>query len=196
MRGPHAKSSAGKALAASRAAETARLRCAEDRRCCMSAAPAVPLTIETAWAVAETGLPVSRIRPIDGYAFYRRHTIALLRRYLQVSMELGRTPCVLGNVVFRGRVSSYRMSTFEDLLIFVFDIEKCLKQLNRASQSVIAHMVLEDYTALETAAITGESLRSVTRLYGETLDRLTRQFLQFGLLKPDVENLSRGEAEN
>jgi hypothetical protein len=162
----------------------------------MTAALAVPLTINTALAVAETARPMCRTRPIEGYAFYRKHCVALLRRYLRVSMELGRTPCLLGNVVFRGRVSSYRMTSFEDLLIFVFDVEKCLKRLDPASQAVIAHMVLEDYTALETAAITKESLRSVTRIYGEALDRLTRQFLDFGLLGPNVENLSREEAEN
>lgn len=162
----------------------------------MSAATAIPCVVETARAVAEPNLPSARGRTIEGYAFYRRHTAALLRRYLRISMELGRAPCILGNVVFRGRVSSYRMTTFEDLMIFVFDVEKCLKRLDRASQSVIAHVVLENFTFLETAAITNESFRSIRRIYGEALDRLTRQFLDFGLLSPNEEKLSRGVAEN
>jgi hypothetical protein len=162
----------------------------------MSAALATPCVIGTAHAVTQPERPTVRSRTIAGYAFYRKHTVALLRRYLRVSMELGRTPSILGNVVFRGRASSYRMTTFEDLLIFVFDIEKCLKRLDRASQTVVARMVLEDYTAAETAAITSDSERSVMRIYGEALDRLTREFLEFGLLDPNVENLSRGEAKN
>jgi hypothetical protein len=154
------------------------------------------LVLDTAQAVAESPLPAWRTRTIEGYAFYRKHTVALLHRYLRVSMELGRTPSLLGNVVFRGRVSSHRMTTFEDLLIFVFDIEKCLRQLDPGSQAVIAHMVLENYTALETAAITNESFRSVMRIYADALDYLTRQFLDFGLLDRNVENLSRGKAKN
>lgn len=151
----------------------------------MSAALAFPLVLASAQGVAESSLPSARGRTIDGFAFYRRHTVALLRRYLRISMEVGRAPCILGNVVFRGRVSSYRMTTFEDLMIFIFDVEKCLKQLDRASQTVVAHMALEDYTVLETAMITKDSERSVSRIYNEALDRLTRQFLDYGLLDPE-----------
>lgn len=160
----------------------------------MSAARVMPWVLTTALAVAEPAMPQWRARPIDGLAFYRKHSVALLRRYLSVSMELGRTPCVLGNTVFRGRVSSYRMKSFEDLVIFVFDIEKCLKQLDRPTQAVIGHVALEDYTMLETANITGDSQRSVSRMYGEGLDKLTRIFLEYGLLDAELENLSRGEA--
>jgi hypothetical protein len=164
------------------------------RRRSMSAARAIPWVLTTALAVAEPAMPLWRAKPLGGLAFYRKHSVALLRRYLSVSMELGRTPCVLGNMVFRGRVSSYRMKSFEDLVIFVFDIEKCLKQLDRSTQAVIGHVALEDYTMLETAGITGDSQRSVSRMYGEGMDKLTRIFLEYGLLDPDLENLSRGEA--
>lgn len=150
----------------------------------MSAALAFPLVLDAAQAVASTDLPAARARIVKGYAFYRRHSAALLRRYFRVSMELGRTPCLLGKMVFRGRVSSYRLKTFEDLLIFVLDVEKCLKQLDGSSQTVIAHTVLEDYTAVETASIMKESERSVERIYAQALDRLTRQFLHLGLLDP------------
>ena len=162
----------------------------------MSAALAFPCIIPAAEAVAEPQFPLWRARPIDGIAFYRKLSIGLLRRYFRVSMELGRTPCLLGNMVFRGRVSSYRMTTFEDLVIFVFDIEKCLKKLDRTAQAAIAHVVLEEYTVPEAAEMTGESVRSMTRIYAEALDRLTRLFLDFGLLDPNPEKLSRGEAEN
>lgn len=161
----------------------------------MSAALALPLVLESARAVAQPELPLGRPRPLGGVAFYRRHTEALLHRYLMTSMEIGRAPCVLGNVVFRGRVTSYRMQSFEDQIIFVFDVEKCLKRLDRVSQEVVAHIALEDYTPQETAGLMIESLRSVARIYSEAIDRLTRLFLETGLLDPNVENLSRGEAE-
>jgi hypothetical protein len=162
----------------------------------MSAAQAIPWELKTTVAVAEPALPVARPKPIAGFAFYRKHAVGLLRRYLRASMEIGRTPCVLGTLVFRGRVSSYRMHSFEDRVIFIFDVEKCLKQLDRLSQQIVAHIALEDYTPLEAAALTGESVRSVARIYGQALDRLTRLFLEYELLDPNVEKLSRGEAEN
>lgn len=161
----------------------------------MSAVPAMPCVVATAMAVAEPDLPLARPKPIEGFAFYRKHTLALLRRYLRISMELGRAPCILGKIVFRGRVSSYRLRTFEDGIIFILDVEKFLKQLDPVSQAVVTHLVLEDYSNIEVAAMTGESLRSVGRIYGEAMNRLTALFLQFGLLEPNVENLSRGEAK-
>lgn len=162
----------------------------------MSAAPAVAYVLGSTCAVAERILPTARPRPIGGLAFYRRHTEALLRRYLAVSMEIGRTPCILGNLVFRGRVSSYRMKSFEDQIIFVFDVEKCLKQLDRISREIVAHISLEDYSMMEVVSLTGESLRTVQRIHGEALDRLTRLFLETGLMNPNVENSSRGSAKN
>ena len=160
----------------------------------MSAALAVIL--ESTTAVADPELPLARPRPLGGLAFYRRHTEALLRRYLVISMVIGRAPCVLGNVVLRGRITSYRMQSFEDQIIFVFDVEKCLKRLDRASQEVVAHISLEDYSLLETAELMTESVRSVSRIYSQAIDRLTRLFLETGLLQPDVENLSRGAEPN
>jgi hypothetical protein len=97
--------------------------------------------------------------------------------------------------VLRGRVSSYRLRTFEDGIIFVLDVEKALKQLDRLSRAVVNRVALEDYSIPEAAALTGESERSINRIYGEAMDRLTAVFLQFGLLMPNVENLSRGEAK-
>ena len=99
----------------------------------MSAALAMPCIVAMATAVAE---PLSRARPkpIAGFAFYRKHTLALLHRYLRISMEIGRAPSALGRIVLRGRVSSYRLRTFEDGMIFVFDVEKALKRLDRLSR--------------------------------------------------------------
>lgn len=115
-------------------------------------------------------------------AFYRKHTEHLLRRYMHLSMQMGRSPSLLGNWAFRGRVSSYRMKSFEDAVIFVFDVEKCLKVLEPFHQELIARIALQEYTQGEAAALMGWSIRSVVRKYGEALDRLTAVFLSVDLL--------------
>jgi hypothetical protein len=61
---------------------------------------------------------------------YRDRTVALLRRYLRLSIEVGRTPSLLGREFFRSRVTSYGYSTFEDSVIFVHDVERSLEELN------------------------------------------------------------------
>src|SRR5437870_7237679 len=61
---------------------------------------------------------------------YRERTIALLRRYLRISIEGGRLPSLLGRELFRSKVMSYRMSSFEDAVIFVHDVDRALDQLD------------------------------------------------------------------
>src|SRR6202142_4796349 len=60
---------------------------------------------------------------------YRRRTIALLRRYARASVEVGRLPSLLGREFFRTRVTSYTMRNFEDVVIFVTDMEQAIDQL-------------------------------------------------------------------
>jgi hypothetical protein len=141
-------------------------------------------TLNYVWAAAPAVRPVPEraTKPIDSLAFYRRHTEGLLRKYMAMSMQVGRTPSVLGSCMFRGRVSSYRVRSFEDGVIFVLDVEKCIKQLDMFSQDVVARIALQEYTQAETAALTGQSARSIFCKYGEALDKLTRIFLKVGLL--------------
>ena len=121
--------------------------------------------------------------PISSLAFYRRYTELLLRRYMQVSMRMGRVPSVLGNCMFRGKVSSYRVSSFEDAVIFVYDVEKCLRQLDASDLELVSRVALQEYTQAEAADLTGQSLRTVVRKYGEAVDRLTEVFLDKDLLE-------------
>jgi hypothetical protein len=67
--------------------------------------------------------------PVVSLGFYRKHTENMLRRYLYASMQVGRSPSILGDPVARGWCSSRPVRTFEDAVIFVLDIEKCLDQL-------------------------------------------------------------------
>ena len=121
--------------------------------------------------------------PTSSLAFYRRYTELLLRRYMQVSMRMGRVPSVLGNCMFRGKVSSYRVSSFEDAVIFVYDVERCLRELTAEETELVARVALQEYTQAEAAELTSQSLRTVVRKYGEAVDRLTQIFLDKDLLE-------------
>lgn len=154
----------------------------------MSAAPAFPgLALRNVWATVEKApaQPSLRPRPLSGAAFYRKHTEALLRRYLRVSLDIGRLPSILGRTVVRGRATCSRLRSFEDAVIFVIDVERCLKRLDAPSQELVARIALQEYTQAETADLTGQSTRSILRKYGESLDRLTAIFLEAKLLNVD-----------
>jgi predicted DNA-binding protein (UPF0251 family) len=142
-------------------------------------APKAPVTVP-----APT--PVSRpSTPNPALAFYRKYTEAMLRRYMRLSLRVGRMPALLGHDAFRGRMSTYRVHSFEDSVIFVYDVEKCLKKLDRFSQELIRRVCLQEYTQGEAAGLLHISLRTVVRRYGESIDALTRIFLEHKLL--DIE---------
>lgn len=115
---------------------------------------------------------------------YRNRTTALLRRYCRLSMELGRVPSLLGREFFRSKVTSYRMHNFEDVVIFVHDVERCLEQLDDFSQQLIARLALQEYSAEEAARLLGCSARTVERRYPDALDRITSILLAMELLEP------------
>ena len=132
--------------------------------------------------------------------FYRDRTQAILRRFFVMSMETGRVPSILGREFFRSRVTSYSASSFEDVVIFVHDVERSLEKLDQFSQTLIAKIVLQEYSAPEAARLLGCSLRHVERYLSQALDRLSEIFLKGELLKPmdDVadEEKSCQEAES
>ena len=119
-----------------------------------------------------------------GYPFYRKYTEAMLRRYGKLSMESGRVPSMLGKEMFRGKVTSYRVQSFDDVVIFVHDVERCLGGMSLAQQRLIERIALQGYTQGETAALLGISLRTIIRRYNAALDELTRLFLRRKMLQP------------
>ncbi len=137
---------------------------------------------------APRALPV---RPQPQLAFYRKYTEAMLRRYLTMSMEAGRVPSLLGRDLFRGNVSHCTVTGFDDVIIFVEDVNKCLSKLDPVQRFLVRKIAMEGYTQGETAALRGLSLRSVIRHYIEAIDKLTRLFLERNLLTamgdPDLE---------
>jgi hypothetical protein len=116
-------------------------------------------------------------------AFYRRYTEAMVRRYLRLSMAAGRVPSLLGRELFRGHVTSYKVQSFEDVVIFCFDMEKLLGRLRPMDQQMIKRIVLQEYTQVETASMLRISLRSCERGYREATDRLTGMLLEAGMLE-------------
>jgi hypothetical protein len=116
-------------------------------------------------------------------ACYRRYTEALLRRYVAMSMEAGRTPSLLGKEMFRARVTRCVVRSFEDVVIFVHDVAHCVAKLDKEQQMLIQRIGLQQYTQAEVAAMLGQPTRTVVRRYNEALDRLTRLFLLADLLE-------------
>lgn len=115
---------------------------------------------------------------------YRDRTRALLRRYFRMSIELGRLPSLVGREFFRARVTSYRLHTFEDAVIFVHDIETCLHRLDPFSQQLIARVVFQDYAQEEAARLLHCTDRTVRNRLPRALDRLSGLLLKAGLLAP------------
>lgn len=115
-------------------------------------------------------------------AFYRRHTEKTLRRYLYASILVGRAPTLLKEPLSRGWASSRPVKTFEDAVIFLLDIERCLDKLNSLDKQVLCKVVVQDYTQAEAAILLGMSSRSMSERYPQAVDRLTRILLDADLL--------------
>src|SRR5947208_4639559 len=127
------------------------------------------------------------VRPVDigrnpDLWLYRERTIALLRRYLRISIEVGRLPSLLGRELFRSKVTSYRMSSFEDAVIFVHDVERALDQLDSFGKDLVAVIIFQDYSQDEAAEVLHCARRTVCREFPEALDRISELFLDGGLL--------------
>jgi DNA-directed RNA polymerase specialized sigma subunit len=120
--------------------------------------------------------------PVTSLAFYRKHTESMLRRYLYASMQVGRAPSILGDPVGRGWASSRPIRTFEDAVIFVLDLEKCLDTLSSLDRQLLSRIVLQEYTQAEAATLIGMSVRAISYKLPEALDRLTEKLLASGLL--------------
>lgn len=114
---------------------------------------------------------------------YRDRTVALLKRYARASVEVGRLPSLLGREFFRARVTSYSMNSFEDVVIFVYDMEQAINQLGPLEKKLIAMNVLEEYTQAEIARLLGCTKRWIEFRIPEAIDELTRILLDSGLMR-------------
>jgi len=139
------------------------------------------MTAAHVWLMASAQAPWRKDPEIDVW-FYRQRTVALLKRYARASVEIGRLPSLLGRECFRSRLSSYSMRNFEDVVIFVHDMEQAISRLDLLQKRLVTMHVLEDYSTREVARVLGCSLRSVERFIPEAIDELSRVLLTLGLL--------------
>ncbi len=114
---------------------------------------------------------------------YRGRTVAMLRRYMRYSIETGRLPSLLGREFFRAKVTSYTVVTFEDRVIFVHDMEKCLARLDEFSRQLIARHILQEHDRWATAKLLHCNEKTVRRYTPVILDLLSEILLEVGLME-------------
>ncbi len=175
---------------------------------CIDAAAAIPqemprveTEVNSVVIPQDPGEPLPELAPPSdpGLWLYRNRTVAMLRRYARLSVEVGRLPSLLGRELFQAKVTAYRAATFEDVIIFVHDVEQSLEKLDGFEQELVAKIVFQFYSQDEAAQILGCWRRTVGRRFLEAVDRLSEIFLIGGLLVrlPERKNgteriLSRG----
>lgn len=113
---------------------------------------------------------------------YRSRTVALLRRYGRASVEIGRLPSMLGRECFRSRLTAYSLRNFEDVAIFVHDMEQSVNRLQPLEKKLLAMHVLEDYTQGEIARLLGCTRRWIEVQVPDAIDAMTRILLEVGLI--------------
>ena len=110
---------------------------------------------------------------------YRARTVAMLRRYMRYSIETGRLPSLAGREFFRSQITKYQMATFEDRVIFVHDMERCLEHLDDFGRQVLGRIVLQEYKQEDAARLLGCTRMTVHRKLLESLDRLTNRAISW-----------------
>jgi hypothetical protein len=126
----------------------------------------------------EESWEMERVRNI-----YRKRTVEMLRRYMRYSIETGRLPSLLGREFFRAKVTAYTVVTFEDRVIFVHDMERCLEKLDEFSRQLIARHILQEHDRWATARLLNCNEKTVRRLTPLAVDTLTEILLDVGLLE-------------
>jgi hypothetical protein len=114
--------------------------------------------------------------------FYRRHTCVLLRRYFYASMQASRIVSSLDSPVGRGWATSRPIRTFEDAVIFICDMDRCLNQLDSVDRAILTRIVIQDYTQPEAAPLLGMSVRTLCYKLPAATDRLSAKLIDAGIL--------------
>jgi len=114
----------------------------------------------------------------------RMRTMALLQRFFRTALLVGRMPSLLGREIFRQHVRTVPARAFEDSVVFVCDVERCLRALAPFEQRLLAFCVLEDRSEWEAARHFHRSQSEISRCLAETLDSLHATFCRTGLLPP------------
>ena len=117
--------------------------------------------------------------------FYRSQTLAIIRHFFEIALQIGRLPSILGREFFRARVSHHAVPSFEDQVVFVHDVERALSRLNDDDAEVIALVGMFQYSLEEAATILGRSRSCVIERFANSVDRLAELFLEARLLRED-----------
>jgi hypothetical protein len=75
------------------------------------------------------------------------------------------------------------MGNFEDVVIFVTDMERAIEKLGGVEKKLLAMNVIEEYDILEVARLLDCTPRNVRRRLQGALDELSRILLAGGLLE-------------
>ena len=127
---------------------------------------------------------------------YRPRAAALLRKYFKMSVESGRLPSLIGREFFRAQVTDYATCTFEDIVIFVHDMDRALELLDAHSQALIARIFFQEYTQAETAVLLHISRRTVIRHLAVALDSLSGILLERGILQRTHDPMSLSQVNH
>jgi hypothetical protein len=107
----------------------------------------------------------------------------------------GRTRCrrLLGREFFRSRVTSYTLKNFEDVVIFVTDMERAIDKLDTLEKRLLAMNVLEEYTCPRYGATAGCNPKNGPS--GSSMMRSTnsRRILLAGGLLEELPSISKGQ---
>jgi hypothetical protein len=114
---------------------------------------------------------------------YHGRAVGMLRRYMRYSIETGRLPSLLGREFFRAKVTAYTVVTFEDRVIFVHDMEKCLEKLDEFSRQLIARQILQEHDQAATGKLLHCTERTVRTYVPIVLDLLVEILLDVGLME-------------
>ena len=129
-------------------------------------------------------------------SYERARTMALLHRFFRTALLVGRMPSLLGREIFRSRVESLPAATFENSVLFICDVELCLRQLHPFDQRLIAFCVLEDRSEWQAARWFRQSQGLISRRLGQVLDLLHETFCRIGLLRPLPDELREKRSDS
>jgi AraC-like DNA-binding protein len=123
------------------------------------------------------------VEDVEGeLSLYRVRTVGLLRKYLRMSAEAGRLPSLIGREFFRATVSSYQTQSFEDVIIFLIDMELMLDALDEEARTLIARVIFQEYSHDDVADMLGIRRPTFQRRFADAIDRLSRLMLDRGLI--------------
>ena len=128
-------------------------------------------------------------------SYERMRTVGLLLRFFRLSIQVGRMPSLLGREVIPSKMRAQPARVFEDTVVFVCDVERCLRGLGLLEQRLIAFCILEEHSEWEAARQFRQAQSEVSRKLGNALDMLHSTFCRVGLLVAPTFNAAQEDVE-